>query len=426
MKLDQNEFPDLRNAFPPVPDSFMERIKETLDKVADEEPAPRFRLPKSPLLIAAILILSLSTVAVALSLLGWTDFFADYNVQMTVATQQALQHSEPHSFTVGPLTFTFQEYFTDGRVVLGSTSVTATDSKATFVSDGIDIPVSADLSTPCYRVRAILDVDPQYRDKHPCMEEVLFSELGQPVYFNMLTINPTTDLQEVPVTYQMFAWQIDPKTGSVIDQWTAEAELTIPVTVLKGTYSYTTEDVFVSSGYELKNVTADLTAAGVYHPFTDWREASSGDIIGGFTTFYGEQQGKGKAENREHNILLACERINDSLIEIDASFSFNELCAPYKKFGGYKIAPNVSQDGEGYGGGVCQVTTTLYNAVLTLPLQITDWAIHRYNGVSYVPQFFDAAVGTYSDFVFTNTLPYAIKIKAIPQNGMLTVLIYCA
>lgn len=264
MKLDQNEFPDLRNAFPPVPDSFMERIKETLDKVADEEPAPRFRLPKSPLLIAAILILSLSTVAVALSLLGWTDFFADYNVQMTVATQQALQRSEPQSFNVGPLTFTFQEYFTDGRVVLGSTSVTATDSKATFVNDGIDIPVSADLSTPCYRVRAILDVDPQYRDKHPCMEEVLFNELGQPVYFNMLTINPTTDLQEVPVTYQMFAWQIDPKTGSVIDQWTAEAELTIPVTVLKGTHSYTPEDVFVSSGYELKNVTADLTAAGVY------------------------------------------------------------------------------------------------------------------------------------------------------------------
>lgn len=171
-----------------------------------------------------------------------------------------------------------------------------------------------------------------------------------------------------------------------------------------------------------KIVTGDLVT---YHPFTDWREASSGDIIGGFTTFYGEQQGKGKAENREHNILLACERINDTLIEIDASFSFNELCAPYKKYGGYKIAPNVSQDGEGYGGGVCQVTTTLYNAVLTLPLQITDWAIHRYNGVSYVPQFFDAAVGTYSDFVFTNTLPYAIKIKAIPQNGMLTVLIYC-
>ena len=163
-----------------------------------------------------------------------------------------------------------------------------------------------------------------------------------------------------------------------------------------------------------------------YHPFTDWREASPGDVIGGFTTFYGEQQGKGKAENRAHNILLGCDRINGVRIDKGASFSFNDLCAPYKKAGGYKIAPNVSRDGEGYGGGVCQVTTTLYNAVLTLPLQITEWAIHRYNGVAYAPQFFDAAVGTYSDFVFINTLPYAIELKAIPQDGMLTVLIVCA
>lgn len=163
-----------------------------------------------------------------------------------------------------------------------------------------------------------------------------------------------------------------------------------------------------------------------YYPFTDWKEATVGDIIGGFTTFYGDQQGKGKAKNREHNIILGCERINDTLITAGASFSFNDHCAPYKETGGYKIAPNISNDGEGYGGGVCQVTTTLYNAILTLPLQVKEWSLHRYKGVVYVPQFFDAAVGSYSDLVFMNMLPYTIGIKAIPQNGMLTVLIYCA
>ena len=69
------------------------------------------------------------------------------------------------------------------------------------------------------------------------------------------------------------------------------------------------------------------------------------------------------------------------------------------------------------------MTTTLYNALLSLPLQIEAWAVHRYTGVSYVPQFFDAAVGSYTDFVFQNTLPYSIRILAVPQEGVLTVLI---
>lgn len=67
----------------------------------------------------------------------------------------------------------------------------------------------------------------------------------------------------------------------------------------------------------------------------------------------------------------------------------------------------------GYGGGVCQVTTTLYNAALTLPLQIEEWALHSKQGAVYVPQFFDAAVGSYSDFTFVNLLPcggrFAVK-----------------
>lgn len=160
-----------------------------------------------------------------------------------------------------------------------------------------------------------------------------------------------------------------------------------------------------------------------YYPFADWQSADSGDVIGGFTTFFGEQQGKGKAAEREHNIVLGCERIHETVIRPDGYFSFNKLCAPYSQNNGYRYAPNISQTGFGYGGGVCQLTTTLYNAVLTLPLQVDEWAMHRYTGIQYAPQFFDAAVGSYSDFIFKNTLPYAIRILATPQNGILTVLI---
>lgn len=160
-----------------------------------------------------------------------------------------------------------------------------------------------------------------------------------------------------------------------------------------------------------------------YLPFVPWESAAAGDVIGGFTTFYGPQQGKGMAEEREFNILLGTERINGCTVPVGGSFSFNELCAPYTQGNGYQKAPNISKDGTGYGGGVCQLTTTLYNALLGLPLQITDWAIHRYKGVDYVPQFFDAAVGGYTDLIFENTLPYPIQLQVLPQDGMLTVLI---
>lgn len=106
------------------------------------------------------------------------------------------------------------------------------------------------------------------------------------------------------------------------------------------------------------------------------------------------------------------------------TFSYNALCAPYNKANGYKIAPNISDDGQGYGGGVCQLSTTIYNAVLGLSLQIEEWTIHRDSGVPYIPKSFDAAVGSYSDLIINNTLPYDVRLETMPQNGALTVLVY--
>lgn len=167
-------------------------------------------------------------------------------------------------------------------------------------------------------------------------------------------------------------------------------------------------------------------AAGAlkYTPYVPWMKAVSGDPIGGFTTYYNEKTGGRLAENRQWNIELACRRVNGTMVRAGKSFSYNKLCAPYKKENGYKMAPNISRDGKGYGGGVCQLTTTVYNAVLGLPLQILEWSVHRDSGVDYIPKNFDAAVGSYSDLVFENTLPYDIRMEALPQNGMLTVLIY--
>jgi len=166
--------------------------------------------------------------------------------------------------------------------------------------------------------------------------------------------------------------------------------------------------------------------AGELIPFIPWEEAQPGDVIGGFTTFYDENYGKDLAANRAYNIDLACRRIHNTVMQPGDHFSYNALCAPYKVSNGYLIAPNISKSGKGYGGGVCQLTTTLYNAILPLPLQIDEWRVHQKIGVVYIPQYYDAAVGSFYDLEFNNTLPYPIRIFAQPQEGAVTVLIYRA
>lgn len=164
-------------------------------------------------------------------------------------------------------------------------------------------------------------------------------------------------------------------------------------------------------------------ASGEYLPFTPWNNAKSGEIIAGFTTFYNDAYGAPLAAERRHNIELGCRLLSGKIIAPGDSFSFNEVCGPYNKKTGYVTARNVSSSGYGTGGGVCQLSTTLYNALLQIPVQITDWAVHSISGVKYIPVAYDACVGNYSDMCFRNTLPYAVRLQADTQGGALTVLI---
>lgn len=161
-----------------------------------------------------------------------------------------------------------------------------------------------------------------------------------------------------------------------------------------------------------------------YQAFVPWAEAEAGELVGGFTTFYHESTGGRLAENRRHNIELAAKRVDGVMIASGDIFSFNACCGPYLKSRGYALAPNISEEGTGYGGGVCQLSTTLFLAVLGLPVKVEAWSLHREIGVNYVPQGFDAAVGTYSDLVLRNLMPYDLRIQVLPQNGALSVLLF--
>lgn len=167
-------------------------------------------------------------------------------------------------------------------------------------------------------------------------------------------------------------------------------------------------------------------SAGAYSQFVPWQDAAPGDLIGGFSTYYTPRQGAPLHLARQHNIAVGCEYLNDYILQPNETFSFNTTCGPYRCSKGYKNAKNISKTGQGIGGGVCQVTTTLFNAVLGLPMLITEWGTHQYTGVDYVPVSFDAAVSSILDFKFTNLMDYPVRFFATAQSGVITVLIYRA
>ena len=163
-------------------------------------------------------------------------------------------------------------------------------------------------------------------------------------------------------------------------------------------------------------------SAYTFEPFVKRDEAEQGDILYGFTTFYNESLGGRYPENRDFNISLAVERLQGITIQPGERFSFNQYCGPYTKKNGYKMAKNVSKDGYGYGGGVCQVSTTIFNALHGIEHTIEEWQLHSYNGVKYVPRNLDAAVSSTRDFSFINDESFPVEMIVKAENGVLTVL----
>lgn len=129
---------------------------------------------------------------------------------------------------------------------------------------------------------------------------------------------------------------------------------------------------------------------------------------------------------RKNNIKRAIESFNGMIVEPGHTVSFNETTGPRTEEHGYKNA-HIIVGGvyvDGVGGGVCQASTTLYNALLLADIEILS-VNHHTLPASYVPLSFDAMVsGGYSDLVFKNTLENPIFIKTSADNDKISVEIY--
>lgn len=161
------------------------------------------------------------------------------------------------------------------------------------------------------------------------------------------------------------------------------------------------------------------------YDFVPWDEAQPGDLLYAFTTFYTTSMNKEGNYGRLFNIALASERMTSIRVKEGETFSFNSVCGPYTKENGYRSAPILSGESEmGYGGGVCQVCSTFYNIVLRVPMVIEEMNWHSQGGVSYLPAGFDATVGTNSDLVVRNILPYTVRIEFESLDGVMTAFLF--
>lgn len=143
--------------------------------------------------------------------------------------------------------------------------------------------------------------------------------------------------------------------------------------------------------------------------------------IGSFTTYFNASD-----KSRTKNLKLAAEAINNFQVGSGKTFSFNQTVGPRSPERGYEKATIFvnKEMVEGYGGGICQVSTTLYNAVQSAGLLVLERHPHSLP-VPYVPLGKDATVnyGT-TDFKFKNDKAREITIQATVEKDKLTVEIY--
>jgi len=128
-------------------------------------------------------------------------------------------------------------------------------------------------------------------------------------------------------------------------------------------------------------------------------------------------------EGRDTNILIASDSINQVVVKSGEAFSFNETLGPTTEKNGYKPAMIYvsGKKSVGYGGGVCQVSSTLYNAAAVAGMTITERHDHSLP-VTYVEAGKEAATSYgVKDFRFTNELSHPVVIQSHVVDGTITV-----
>lgn len=175
--------------------------------------------------------------------------------------------------------------------------------------------------------------------------------------------------------------------------------------------------------YEEYNADMEPLVHSIPSVADDWQEEEGDEgaqeekqlkILGAFQTYYG-----GSSQSRSVNIENAAKKIDGTVLRPGESFSCREAIAPFTESNGYRPAGtyHLGKIIESIGGGVCQISTTLYNAVLEAELQVLERVPHSMT-VGYVDLSMDAAIaGEQKDLKFANSLEHPVTVHATTEDG---------
>ncbi len=145
------------------------------------------------------------------------------------------------------------------------------------------------------------------------------------------------------------------------------------------------------------------------------------DVLGTFTTDFSSS-----SAGRAQNVKNGASKINGHVVYPGEQFSVYETVNPFTAENGYELAGSYENGTtvQTYGGGICQVSTTLYNALIRAEVTIDERYCHSMI-VSYVQPSMDAAIaGTYKDLKFTNNYDFPIYIEGYTSGMQITFTIY--
>lgn len=287
----------------PTPPDCHEALMSAAYSVQEDRPARP--VPFRAALIAAALLLLTLTAAFAAQRLGWLELWNDrYGVSAPAAMDSLLEDAQPLSYEVGPITFTWRQCVTDGRIVLacaearmtdGTEALLASDSDLYEAIDTLDdtlldkydldsgttwVEAAEQLGLPLYGVRAVAE---PLAAADSAMEDALWNEDGSITYFSMPFVEGA-EADGLPASLYMAVHTWDPQTEEIgVNAYTARVETLIPAAPLLAEKRYTAENAeleiplyrFASDGSDevetaaiipltLESVQAEQYATGVY------------------------------------------------------------------------------------------------------------------------------------------------------------------
>lgn len=167
-------------------------------------------------------------------------------------------------------------------------------------------------------------------------------------------------------------------------------------------------ETYFSQKWDGNDASVELAADVVEPKGTEEELSKVTDLLGSYHTSYGTS-----GAGRSQNVANGTAKINGSVVYPGEEFSVYETVSPFEASNGYELAGSYENGTtvESYGGGICQVSTTLYNAVIRAELEVTERFNHSMI-VSYVDPSADAAIaGTYKDLKFKNNTDAPIYIE---------------